>query len=82
MTMARRYFICTGSESMPNAPKDVHVPIGIEVEADEITIETSGALTVWKRENEARATLIMGFGPLHWHTVHMVPAAAEGQSGD
>jgi hypothetical protein len=46
--------------------------VGVNVDADTMTIEPSGALTFWSREGHSRSRLIMAFAPGNWTKCHLV----------
>lgn len=70
--MSRKYWIGIGKEGENE--------LGLEIEADRLTIEPSGALTLW--EEDARnpiSHLLMAFAPGHWTKCHLV---STGRIGD
>jgi len=70
--MPNKYMIVTGTQesvSFAGGAPGPREDIGFEIECDVLTIEPSGAITVWKKVDDFRSVLMQAFGPHEWKRV-------------
>lgn len=80
--MAKRVWVGVGNHTVvksdTTASDDTSEEVGVEYHVDTFSIETSGALTLW-REVEAghRSELIVAYAPGAWTKCHVLGADGE-----
>ena len=79
--MLRKYWVGTGTIQRKPNDSDISgdnpnysptIDIGVEIQGHILTIEPSGALTVWRENDDERSTLVMAFAHGHWTKAHEV----------
>lgn len=66
--MPNKYTIVTEVTQDPSVPAE-SLERGIHVMCDVLTVEPSGAITVWKKVDDFRSVMMQAFGPHEWKRI-------------